>query len=104
MNITGKEKITSEKDDWKMKKKEKKYPTYAWKHHSNPEKQTLLLIVSKRRRMILSCNKNLSALLKGITFKHNGDFYCLNCVYSFSTENKRQSHKKYVKMKIFVTL
>ena len=31
--------------------------------------------------------KRLSALLKGITSKHDGDFYCLNCFYSFTTKN-----------------
>ena len=29
--------------------------------------------------------KRLSALLKGITSKHDGDFYYLNCFYSFRT-------------------
>ena len=46
--------------------------------------------------------KKLSALLRGITSKNNGDFYCLNCLHSFRTKNKLQSHKKYVKIKIFV--
>ena len=32
--------------------------------------------------------KKLSALLRGIIFKHHGDFYCLNCLYSFETEKK----------------
>ena len=32
--------------------------------------------------------KNLSALLKGITSNHKGDFYCLNCLHSYSTKNK----------------
>ena len=59
---------------------------------------------SKWRRMTLSCCKRLSALLEGITSKHHSDFYCLNCLHSFATENKRESHKKYVEMKIFVTL
>ena len=26
--------------------------------------------------------------------KHHGDFYCLNCLHSFATENKRESYKK----------
>ena len=33
--------------------------------------------------------KNLSALLRGITSKHKGDFYGLNCRHSFRTENKK---------------
>ena len=32
--------------------------------------------------------KKLSALLREITSKHHGDFYCLDCLYSFVTENK----------------
>ena len=30
--------------------------------------------------------KSLSALLRGITSNHIGDFYCLNCFHSYSTE------------------
>ena len=38
--------------------------------------------------------KKLSALLKELTSKRDGDFYCLNCLHSFATENKCESHKK----------
>ena len=41
--------------------------------------------------------KKLSVLLRGTASKHNGDFYCLNCLHSFRTEDKLKSHKKYVK-------
>ena len=44
--------------------------------------------------MALSCSKKLSALLRGITSKHYRDFYCLNCLHSFSTKKKLESHKK----------
>ena len=44
--------------------------------------------------MELSCSKKLSPLLSGITSKTNGDFYCLNCVHSFKTKNKIESHHK----------
>ena len=46
--------------------------------------------------------KKLSVLLRGIASKNNGDFYCLNCLHSFRTKNKLESHKKYVKTKISV--
>ena len=36
--------------------------------------------------------KKLSALLRGITSKNNGDFDCLNCLHSFRTKNKLASH------------
>ena len=35
----------------------------------------------------------LSALLHGITAKHKGDFYCLNCPHSFRTESKLKSQR-----------
>ena len=45
--------------------------------------------------------KRLSALLHGISSKHNGNFYCLNCLDSFRTENKLKSHEKVCKNKDF---
>ena len=45
--------------------------------------------------------KKLSALLRGITFKHHGDFYCLNYFHSFATENKLQSCKRVCENKDF---
>ena len=44
--------------------------------------------------------KKLSASLHGITSKHKGDFYCLNCLHYFRTENKLKSHERYVKVKV----
>ena len=38
--------------------------------------------------------KKLSALLKRIISKSNGDFYCFNFLYSFRTKNKFESHKR----------
>ena len=38
--------------------------------------------------------KELSALLREITSKDNGDFDYLNCVRSFGTKNKLELHKK----------
>ena len=45
--------------------------------------------------------KKLSALLRWITSKHDGDFYCLNYLHSFRTENKLKSHEKLFKNKNF---
>ena len=47
--------------------------------------------------------KNLSTLLRGITPKHHGDFYCMNFLHSFRTEILNLM-KKYVKIKTFVEL
>ena len=38
--------------------------------------------------------KNLTGLLKGITFTHEKGFYCLNCFNSYRTKSKLESHKK----------
>ena len=37
--------------------------------------------------------KSLSALLRGITSKHDGNFYCLNCFHSYSTKDKLKNAK-----------
>ena len=41
--------------------------------------------------------KNLSALLRGITLNHVGNFYCLNCLHSYRTENKLKKHENVLK-------
>ena len=38
--------------------------------------------------------KCLSALFRGITSKHEGDYYCLNCFQSYNTKNKLKKDKK----------
>ena len=45
--------------------------------------------------------KGISALLKGITSKHDDDFYCSNCFHSFRTETKLTSNEKVCKNKGF---
>ena len=53
--------------------------------------------------MALSCSKKLPALLRGITSKHHGDSYCLNCLYFFA-ENKRKSHKNVCENEVFCNI
>ena len=38
--------------------------------------------------------KSLSALFRGTTGNNNGDFYCLKCFQSYTTENKLKKYKK----------
>ena len=42
-----------------------------------------------------------SALLHEINSKHEGNFYCLNCLHSFTIENKLKSHERICKNKDF---
>ena len=48
--------------------------------------------------------KKLAALVRGITSKTHRDSYCLNCLHSFVTGNKRESHKKVWKNKDFCNI
>ena len=38
--------------------------------------------------------KSLSRLFRGITSNHDGDFYCLNCLHSFRTDNALKRHER----------
>ena len=37
---------------------------------------------------------NLSALLEGKSSNHHGNFYCLNCFNSYTTENNLKEHEE----------
>ena len=96
-----------------LKKKKKIYPAYVSKYNSNREKQVILLMIPNgegckaksegQRRQHHLAVKKLLELLRVITSKHNGNFYCLNCLDSFATEKNNLNHIKiYVKIKAFV--
>ena len=36
--------------------------------------------------------KTLSALFRGVTSKHDGEFSCLNCFHSYTTKNKLEKY------------
>ena len=57
-------------------------------------------MISKRNESHYLVVKKLSVLLQRKTSKINGDFYCLNCLYSFRAESKSVSNKNSVKFKI----
>ena len=46
--------------------------------------------------------KSLSALLKGISSNHVGDFYCLSCFQSYSAKINLKNMKEYVMIMIIV--
>ena len=85
-------------------KKEKIYPAHVSKHNSSWEKQVVLLMIPNEEGWHYITMKKLPLLLREITSKHQGNFYCLNCHHSFATEKHVNIMKKYVKIKIFVTL
>ena len=79
------------------------FVTYISKINSNYEKQTILLIMRNEEREGWNylAVKKLSVLLRGTTSKHDGDFYCLNCLHSFRTENKLKANEKVCENKDF---
>ena len=60
-------------------KEMKMYPDYISKINSNSEKEINLLMTP---------NEVKTALLKGITSKHDGNSYFMNCPHFFRTKNK----------------
>ena len=65
---------------------------YKSKPNLNRENQIFLLMITDGEKWHYLAVKKLSALLKGKTSKHDGDFYCLNCLHSYRTENKLKKH------------
>ena len=83
-------------------KEEKINPASVSKHTSNLEKQVILLtILNGEKQWHYFAVKKLSALLRSVTSKNNGDFYCLNCLHSFRTKNKLGSQKRVCENKDF---
>ena len=67
---------------------------YKSKYNLNRKNKVILLMITDGKKWHYLAVKSLSALFKGITSKHKGDFYCLNCFQSYTTENKLKKHKK----------
>ena len=117
MNITGKKYIFHQKKMigkiWEKHlttalnvlyaKKVKISPAYISKHNLNREKQDNLLMTLNGEGWDYLAAKKISALLRGITSKHHSNFYCLNSLHSFATENKHESHKNVCENRNFVT-
>ena len=66
---------------------------YKSKNNLTQKRQIILLMISDGQKWHYLVVKNLSRLLRGITSNHKEDSYCLNCFYSYRTENKVEAHK-----------
>ena len=64
--------------------------------------QVILLMITDSEKWHYLAVKRLSSLFKGITSKHDGDFYFLNCFQTYTTENKLKKHNKFVRIMIVV--
>ena len=72
---------------------------YKSKYNLTRENQVIYLMITDGEKWHYLAIKRLYALFRGITSKHDGDIYCLNCFQSYTTENKLKKHKKVEKLK-----
>ena len=66
---------------------------YKSKYNLSRENQVILLMITDGEWHYLAV-KSLSPLFREITGNNHGDFYCLNCFQSYTTESKLKKHKK----------
>ena len=64
------------------------------KYNFKCENKIVLSMITDRKKWHYLAVKSLSALLWGITSKHVGNFYCLNCFHLYITKNKLKKHEK----------
>ena len=67
---------------------------YKSKYNLTRGNQVILLIITGGEKWHYLTVKSLSALLKEITSKHDGDSYCLNCFHSYRTKEALEKHMK----------
>ena len=67
--------------------------TYKSKYNTKHKNQIILLMITDGKKWHYLAVKSLPALLRGITSKHDGDFYCLNCFHSYSIKDKLEKHE-----------
>ena len=67
------------------------------------EKQVISLIIrnEEKKDWHYLTVKKLSALLRTITSKHDGNYYCLDCLHSSKTKRNLKYHEKAYKRKVF---
>ena len=66
---------------------------YKSKYNLTLENQVILLMIRDGEKWHYLTVRRLSALLKGITSKHDGDS-CLNCFHSYRTKEALEKHMK----------
>ena len=82
-------------------------PVYISKYNNKRDNQVILLMITTNNDNDEHSNgvknwhylavKNISKLFRGITSNHVGDFYCLNCFYSYTTKKTLEKHERICK-------
>ena len=68
-------------------------PAYVSKYNSNHKKQIIFLMITKKKKRRMALHKKPS--------KHEGDFYCLNCLNSLGQKKSLCLRRKYVKISMW---
>ena len=61
---------------------------YKSKDNLKHENQVILLMITDGEKWHYLAVKKMPALFREILSNNNGDFYCINCLHSYRTENK----------------
>ena len=73
---------------------------YKSKYNLTRENQVILLMITDGEKWHYLAVKKFSALLRGITSNHNGDFYFLNCFLHILQKINLKVIKSHVKIMI----
>ena len=67
-------------------------PAYKY-NNKRDSRVNLLMVADENNNWHYLDVSRISGSLRGITSRQNGDFYCLNCFHSYSTENRLKKHE-----------
>ena len=67
------------------------------KGNSKRENKIIILMITDDKKWHCLAVKKLHAVFCRVASKHDEDFYCLNCLHSFKTENKLKKHENVCK-------
>ena len=67
---------------------------YISKYNSKRDNQVILLMITDNKKWHYLAVENIYGLLRGITSNRDGDFYCLNCFHSYTTEKNLKKHQR----------
>ena len=70
---------------------------YKSKDNLKRKNQVILLMTTDGKTWLYLAVKKMSALLRGVTSNHLGDFYYLNCLHLYRTEDKLKKHENVFK-------
>ena len=75
--------------------KEKINIQYKSDHNRKRKNQVVLLMITdNNENWHYLAVKSISRLFRGIASNHDGDFYCLNCMHSFRTDNALKKYER----------